>query len=133
MPRFIDTSALYAILDRDHAFHAAAAGLWTKALGESEQLVTSNYVALESFALVQHRLGMPALRTLHDDLLPVIRMQWVTLEEHAAAAQMVLASDRKSLSLVACSSFGIMRRLGLRSVVTFDRHFKEQGFIMLPA
>ena len=97
-----------------------------------DELVSSNYVALECFALIQGRLGMAALRAFHDDLLPVIRMEWVMAEDHASAAQTVVTSDRRKLSLVDCTSFSIMRRLGLRSVATFDRHFKEQGFRTLP-
>lgn len=43
-----------------------------------------------------------------------------------------LAAWRKNLSLVGCASLDAMRRLGIKSVFTFDRHFKEQGSKVLP-
>jgi predicted nucleic acid-binding protein len=33
---------------------------------------------------------------------------------------------------VDCSSFEVMRRGGIRRVLTLDRHFREQGFESLP-
>ncbi len=134
MTVFVDTSALFAVLDRDDQLHVAARETWADLLSTEEaQLVTSNYVIIESFALVQSRLGMDALRTFNDDVLPVVGIRWVTEEDHRSAAQAVLAADRRDLSLVHCTSFRIMRRLRLRSAFAFDRHFREQGFETLPS
>jgi predicted nucleic acid-binding protein len=44
----------------------------------------------------------------------------------------MLAAVRKKLSLVDCVSFETMRVLKVTTAFTFDRHFKEQGFICLP-
>jgi predicted nucleic acid-binding protein len=46
---------------------------------------------------------------------------------------LMLAAKRKKLSLVDCVSFEIMRLSGVTTVFTLDKHFKEQGFICLPA
>jgi predicted nucleic acid-binding protein len=43
-----------------------------------------------------------------------------------------LAADRRGPSLVDFSSFEIMRRLGIRSAFTFDRHFRQYGFETFP-
>ncbi len=133
MTTFVDTSALYAVLDRDDAFHVPACELWAELLERGDRLLTSNYVLLECFALVQHRLGMDALRVLNDDVLPVFDMYWVGEEDHRSAAQAILAADRRNLSLVDCTSFRIMRKLGVRSVFAFDSHFKDQGFETSPS
>lgn len=131
---FIDTSALYAVLDRDDRFHRPAKEAWTALLAgdDEEPLTTTNYVLVEAFALVQSRLGVAALRVLADDVLPAIRTTWVTNEDHHAAVQMVLTAARRRLSLVDCSSFHVMRRLGARAAFCFDEHFAEQGFEPLP-
>lgn len=128
MTTFADTSALYAVLDADDAFHELAREAWGSLLSADETLVTTNYVLLETFALVQTRLGMDAVRGLSDDLLPVVRTAWVTEEDHRAAVQTLLAADRRELSLVDCTSFLVMRRLGLESAFTFDEAFEDQGF-----
>ncbi len=130
---FLDTSGVYAVLDRDDENHTRAAHTWRRLLEDNEPLLTSNYVVVESFALVQSRLGMPALRVLADDLMAVIAVEWVGEEEHRAAVQAVLSADRRNLSLVDCISFQIMRRLGVNSAFVFDRHFEEQGFRVLPS
>lgn len=132
MTIFADTSALYAVLDRDDDLHERAHQAWIEILSGPAEIVTSNYVVVESFALVQSRLGMDALRAFNDDVLPVVRVEWVLGEDHRSGAQSVLAADKRRLSLVDCTSFAIMRRLRLRSVFTFDAHFAEQGFQILP-
>jgi len=51
---------------------------------------------------------------------------------HAAALDFVIATGRRKLSLVDCASFEVMRRRGLRTAFTLDRHFAEQGFATVP-
>lgn len=132
MTTLADTSALYAVLDADDEFHDRARDAWIALLSEETTLVTTSYVLVETFALVQARLGMDAVRTLADDLLPVVRAVTVTGEDHRGALQALLAADRRDLSLVDCSSFVVMRRLGLRSAFTFDEDFRRQGFEVRP-
>jgi uncharacterized protein len=130
---FVDTSALYAVLDRDDSYHEPAAAIWKRLLTEEERLVTSSYVVVESCALIQSRLGMKALRTFHDDVLPVIETYWIAEDEHRGAMDAVIVANRRNLSLVDCSSFIVMRRLTLRAVFAFDPDFEQQGFEPLQA
>jgi uncharacterized protein len=132
MTVFVDTSALYALLDRADASHEHAAGAWRGFLNDDEQLLTSNYVVVESFALTQSRLGIAAVRLLQDDILPVIRIHFVDREVHRSSISVLLAAGRRNLSLVDCASFEIMRALGIKTVFAFDPHFKEQGFVVVP-
>ena len=132
MTTFVDTSALYAVLDRDDERHEAARKTWTRILSEDAPLLTSNYVLVESFALIQSRLGMEALRTFSDAVLPVIRLHWVSEEDHRTGAQAVLAADRRDLSLVDCVSFELMPELGIDRAFAFDAHFAQQGFRSIP-
>ena len=55
MTVFVDTSAFYAVLDRDDANHAAAEEAWRALLGEPATLLTTNYVLVETAALLQRR------------------------------------------------------------------------------
>jgi predicted nucleic acid-binding protein len=125
---FLDTSALYAVMDRDDTHHPAARRVWTDLLERDVPLWTSNYVLVETFALVQRRLGMAALRLLCDDILPIVRVEWLLPEDHSAAVAAVLTADRRELSLVDATSFQALRRLGQRQVFAFDGHFAQQGF-----
>lgn len=131
MSVFVDTSALFAVLDADDQFHQRARAVWTNFLERGEDLITTSYVLIETFALVQHRLGMEAVRILEEDILPVIHVQWVTEADHWAGVIALLSANRRQLSLVDCVSFLIMRRLNLKTAFTFDPHFTEQGFEVL--
>lgn len=129
---FIDTSAFLAILDADDRNHPAVARAWKDLISEGRDLVTSSYALVETFALVQSRLGLEAVRALDQDLLPAVSVIWLEPEVHRAAVGALLIAGRRQLSLVDCASFEVMRRYGLTVVLTLDSHFTEQGFEVLP-
>lgn len=128
MSIYVDTSALFAVLDRDDLCHPAAEAIWIRLVQEGAGLVCTNYILVEASALIQRRLGAKALRVFQEDMVPVLRVHWVDEPVHAAAVQMLLDSKSRSLSLVDCVSFVVMRRLGLDTAFAFDRHFQSQGF-----
>jgi predicted nucleic acid-binding protein len=130
---FVDTSGFISVLDRDDANHSRAAESWQYILTASDALVTTNYVLVETCALVQNRLGMAAIKVFQADIVPVLRIEWIDNTVHLAAMGTMLAAGRKKLSLVDCVSFEIMRLGGITAALTLDGHFKEQGFICLPA
>lgn len=132
MRLFIDTSAFYALLDRDDQNHLRAKGVWPEILNAENTLVTSNYILVESFALVQNRLGIEAVRGFNEDILPLINVEFVAVETHRSAVSALLSASRRNLSLVDCVSFEVMRSSGIRTAFTFDPHFKEHGFIPIP-
>jgi len=132
MMLFIDTSAFYAVLDRDDHNHQKALKIWNDVLSDENTIVTSSCVLVESFALIQHRLGLEAMRGFHEDVLPLISIEWVDETAHRSSVSALLATSRRKLSLVDCVSFEIMRTLGIRTVFAFDLHFSEQGFRCIP-
>lgn len=132
MTVFLDTSGLYAVFDSDDANHSRARAAWMEWLREGATLVTNNYVLLETTALLQHRIGVAAVRALHEDVIPLLQVEWVSEEQHQAGMEAVLAAARKKLSLVDCVSFQTMRSRGVRTAFCFDAHFREQGFATKP-
>ena len=132
MSLFVDTSALLAFLDADQPRHTDVIDAWEQAIVEERRLFTSNYVLVESFALVQRRLGLDALRALADVLVPMLRPLWIDEELHAAAVAALFAASRRKLSLVDCTSFELMRRHGLIEAFALDHDFARQGFRLVP-
>jgi uncharacterized protein len=132
MKIFLDTSALYAFLDGDDANHNRVVRAWDQLAKVNGRFVATNYVLLETFVLVQHRLGLAAVGEFAQNLVPLLEIEWVSPELHSAAAESVLAAGRRDLSLVDCVSFATMRRLFLQKALTLDSHFREQGFECLP-
>ena len=129
---FIDTSAFYALLDKDDSNHSKARKAWPALIKADNILVTTNYVLIESFALLQHRLGLDAIRGFQEDLVPLINIEFINAELHRAAISVLLAASRRDLSLVDCASFELMRSLGIKAAFAFDPHFREQGFALIP-
>jgi len=125
---FLDTSALFAVLDADDPYHARARELWEGLINRDEDLVCTNYVLVENCALVQRRLGMEAVRTLEEDILPLIRVHWVGESGHRSGLAAFLTAGRRELSLVDCVSFMVMRQLDLRVAFAFDQDFQARGF-----
>ena len=132
MSTFVDTSGLLAVLDADAAEHERARTAWSQLLESDEALVATSYVLVETFALVQARLGLDATRVLNDDVVPVLAVTWVDEGLHRVAAAAMLTARRRDLSLVDSVSFETMRRLGLERAFAFDRHFRQQGFTVIP-
>jgi predicted nucleic acid-binding protein len=130
---YLDTSALFAVLDADDQKHLAARREWERELNSDELLHTSSYVLVETAALLQRRIGLDGLRTFTADILPVINIIWVDEGIHRSAWHALLVSSRRDISLVDCVSFEAIRRLGIDQVFCFDAHFAEQGFHVLPA
>jgi len=133
MSTFVDTSALIALLIREDENHGPA-GKICKKLGErDEPLLTSNYVLVETLALLQRRSGVAAARVFVADVLPILRVEWVDARLHEAGTQSMLMAGKSGPSIVDCVNFALLRDLGIQKVFAFDRHFKAQGFRLTTA
>ena len=129
---FVDTSALLALVDVSDEFHSQAFSTWEQLLASDDTLVTNNYVIVESISLAQRRVGMDAVRIIKQDITPYLDVDWMDEGTHSSALDHVLSANRRSLSLVDRSSFDTMRRLEIEPVFSFDPHFREQGFSVIP-
>jgi len=125
---FVDTSAFYALMDRSDNYHEKASGLWADFLQKDADLKTSNYITVETLALVQNRLGFEAADLWYRDILSIIEVLWIDGLVHNLAFELWLSLGRRNLSLVDCTSFVIMRKHNIEKVYGIDRHFAEQGF-----
>jgi uncharacterized protein len=132
MKIMIDTSAFYALMDRDDENHEPAKNAWSEMILGEHTLISSNYVLVETFALLQSRLGLKAVRGFHDDLLPVVHVEFVSFTLHRLGIGALMAASKLRLSLVDCVSFEVMRAVGIKTAFAFDSHFAEQHFDLVP-
>lgn len=130
---FIDTSALYALVDKRDTHHAAARDTVGSLLRSGRLLVTSDYVVAETINLANARGGTHiALRIL--DLLERsagIRVEWIGPLRFDQAKAFFRKHADHSYSFTDCSSFVVMRELRLTDALTTDRHFREAGLQVL--
>lgn len=132
MSVFVDTSVFLAVLAEDDNNNVVASETLASLAESGEQLITSNYILIESYALIQRRMGMNAIRDFQDKILPSLMIVWISMEEHQRAMGQFLSENRRTLSFVDCSSFEIIQKLQVEKVFTFDGHFREQGFGTIP-
>ena len=131
MTVFVDTSGIYALVDRDDPNHAIAAA-WL-AHSDGIRLVTHIAAVAETTVLIDRRLGTDATNDVFDDLLPFIEV----LDIDARTASRALASFRNSSgrrrpSLVDLIAFELMRAHGIQTAFAFDEHFERAGFRVVP-
>ncbi len=129
---FVDTSAFFAILSTSDVNHQRASLCWRDVLKKGQALFTDSYVLIESMAIVQKRLGLEKMRQLQERILPLLEIEWVDAMHHNTAIEAVLNANRCDLSLADCSAFEAMHRLGIETAFTFDGHFRERGFSVIP-
>jgi predicted nucleic acid-binding protein len=130
---FVDTSAFLAVLAADDQHHPRAAAALRELRDAGEELVTHDYVLVETLSLVQRRLGMDVLRRFVDGFLPLVEVIWVDQALHTSAREMLITTGRRTVSFVDWTSFLVMRRHGIRRTFTFDADFAAEGFEVLPS
>src|SRR5262249_58977243 len=124
---FLDTSAIYAWTDVRDPNHDAAVKCLQEILNRGEQLLTHNYVLLETITLIQARLGLSsALKLVKDS--SQFEIDWVDKPVHDLSTAALGKSAKRRVSLVDRVSFLIMKRRNLTTAFAFDPDFKTEGF-----
>ena len=131
MTVLVDTSALYALLDRNDPNHRESSRTWSSLASQTE-VVTHAFVVVEATALVQRRLGADAVRELHDDLLEPVRVVQVNGDLYRSAVTALLATRARAVSLVDFASFEFMRSTHIAEAFAFDTDFRAFGFQTIP-
>jgi predicted nucleic acid-binding protein len=126
MSIFVDTSAIYALLDESDAHHAEASDVLRRLAGS--ELVTHAFVVVESSALVGRRLPWAATERLLDGLLPVIDVAPIDHDLYSLAVAAYRASRSARISLVDRTSFALMRSMGISRAFAYDEDFGREGF-----
>jgi predicted nucleic acid-binding protein len=129
---FVDTSALYALLVRSEEDHETTVAAFERLLRSHRPLVTTNYVVLETIALLQRRFGLPAVRDFESRVAPLLAVLWVDEGLHRRATERLLRSDRRQLSLVDCASFVVMDAEAIEEALALDDDFRTAGYRVLP-
>jgi len=132
---FVDTGAWCALYDRSDVHHARASAFLQEIKRQKAQLITSDYVLDESLTLLRFRAGhKEAVEfgrwVLQSQLVKVINADEKTWQ---SAWDLFVRYDDKPFSFTDCTSFAIMRQLGLLNAFAFDRNFEQAGFVMLPS
>jgi predicted nucleic acid-binding protein len=127
---FLDTFYLQALASPGDDAHKQAISMATKL--DEFQGITSEMVLTELLNALCSRgeyLRKSAIRLTHDlrsDRNIIIIPQ--TSEQFEQAFEFYQRRLDKGYSLTDCSSMQIMREQGINEILTFDKHFQQEGF-----
>ncbi len=131
----VDTSGLYALVDKKDASHVAARDVAAHLARQGRKLVVTDHIVSETVTLAKARSGARvALRVL--DLIEQsvgVRVEWIDPARFDATKTYFRKHADHGYSFADCASFVVMRELRLQQALTTDRHFREAGFVPLLA
>jgi predicted nucleic acid-binding protein len=123
----LDTSAIYALADRNDRYHAEAGRILAGLTAAGEEFVLHSYVMGESAALLQSRLGRRAALAFLAEA-GAHHLEWIGPDLHGEAVAMLGRLKGEGIGLADCASFVVMRYRGIREAFSFAPHFADQGF-----
>ena len=130
---FLDTSYLQALADSgDNLYElsiATAAKLGNFRSVTSEMVITELLNALCSRGEYLRKSAIRLTHNLYDDSNTIIIPQ--TSEQFEQAFDFYQRRLDKGYSLTDCASMQIMKQLEISEILTFDRHFQQEGFVAL--
>lgn len=127
----MDTSAIFAGIAANDAFHEPAVERWTELFAGHERLVTHSLVEVETATLLQRRIGVGAVWALRDALLPKLHVIEIERDRRRKALADIATQASPAVSLVDRLSFDVMTSAGITRAFTFDRHFAHAGFELI--
>jgi uncharacterized protein len=129
---FVDTSAYYALVDRNDVNYRHTLDVATRLSRERRHLFTTNFVLAETHALVLNRIGRDiaarVLVEIENGPTTVVR---VNARDERRTRDTIAQYSDKDYSLTDAMSFAVMERLGIGAAFTLDDHFVQHGFLVV--
>ena len=132
---FVDSGAWIALsLPNDKNSSAARSANGELARGVHGSLVTSNFVLDEVVTFLRMASDAPTAARLARTVLSSknVVVAWIDPGTFEAALRLFEGRPDKPWSFTDCTSFAVMKDLGIEEAFTFDRNFLEAGFARVP-
>ncbi|MFH1452418.1 MAG: PIN domain-containing protein [Armatimonadota bacterium] len=128
---FVDTSAFYAMINKGETHHGKIKNFIKKS---KELLVTTNLIFAETISLITKRLGKNIAADFGSGLLNSTRLSIYYLSEdyQKEAWDLFISYKDKDFDYIDAACFTFMKKMNINKVLSFDRHFKQMGFEILP-
>jgi predicted nucleic acid-binding protein len=130
---FVDTAAWIALEVINDERHEAAER-FRREQGRAYQWITSNWVIWETVTWLRRRASHVAAVHFGERVLAADRIEIVTVSARVeASAWAIFKRYRdKDFGFIDCTSFAVMESLETAMAFTFDDHFRQAGYRMLP-
>jgi predicted nucleic acid-binding protein len=121
----VDTSAVFALVDRSDAWHGVARETLARLRKQRSEPLLTNFIVAEAHALLLVRVGPDVARNW------LLKNRWaierVTEDDEAKAREIIERYTDKTFSYTDATTFAVMRRRGLKTAFAFDPHFRQYG------
>ncbi len=129
---FVDTSAWYALIDKDDAEHKAAKAFIQNL---TLPLMTTNLIVHETITLLRYRLGHKIAAEVGAKLWKEEPAKLVFIDRvmEQKAWKLFLRYRDHRFSFTDCTSFVVMEQFGILKAFVFDSDFESYGrFVKVP-
>jgi predicted nucleic acid-binding protein len=127
---FLDTSGLYALVDKNDEWHDKAARVVRQILQSRRKLITTDQIIIEtvnlSVARKSHFVGKRVLDLVEQSA--GISVEWLGSVRFDAAKAFYRKHSDHAFSFTDCTSFIVMQELHLTEALTSDNHFSQARF-----
>lgn len=131
---FLDTGYLIALEAIDDQHHQAASLHWQEIAQTLPPIITTTYIFDEVVTFFSSRkrhqkaveIGLNLLKSEFIELIQVSERLFLDSFDYFQKHQ------DKTFSLTDCISFSLMNERGISTALTFDKHFSQAGFQILP-
>ena len=122
----LDTSAVYALVDRRDKWHATATTTAREWLSAGNHWLLSNFIFDEAVTLIKARIGSRAAIQAGQRLRTAAAYEWLALttDDEERAWEIFQQYADKEWSFTDCVVFALSTRLQV-PVFTFDLHFQQ--------
>jgi predicted nucleic acid-binding protein len=133
-PILLDTGYIIALEAADDQNHEVASNYWRSLPKPLPPLITTSYIFDEIVTFFNSRNRHGKATEVGERLLSSPSIQLVHVDQALFFNAWKLFRQRKdkSYSLTDCISFLVMKKSGCEEALSFDKHFRQEGFRILP-
>ncbi len=129
---FVDTSAFFPLYNSTDAHHKTAMRIAGQLKEEGRDQVTSNIVVGETLTLLSMRVSKSTAVQFGKLIIQSgLHIFIIDQDLHASAWEIFQSLKNKDVSFFDCTSFAIMKSMGIQTAFSFDKDFKDMGFVLL--
>ena len=128
---FIDTGAFFASKVINDVNYPSAVEIERQIKeGKFGKMITTNYILDELFTLLRARVSYKETIQIGETIRksPNIRIIWILEALEETAWEFFKEHHDKTYSFTDCTSFVVMRSLGMKLAFSYDSHFEQAGF-----
>lgn len=134
MKLFIDTSAHIALINIKDQNYKRAKDFYFENLSSGLRLISTNFVICETLNFLRSRVSLQTAIKFRSNAYSsnILEIVYITKDTEEKAFTILKKYVDKDFSFTDCTSFAVMKHLHMKKAFTFDRHFQQFGFEILP-